>query len=193
MKKRFKWYALSTLAFILIAGITFGSSVYAKTILSPSENVAVWVAFPIGNVTKPMTVSNPSGGKIFVKPIVIDIQQQGILKKTFSHWLVGLSTHWVVNVGKVPCRVGLSFAGPDIPIEWNIRSGFAFDETSQTFGQSLEPGQMVPNLVFEWVFDIPENVRSQPVLYEGALIVSNADNGEKLSSIPIKIINGGSW
>jgi hypothetical protein len=78
------------------------------------------VAFPVGNVTKPMTVANPAGGKVFVKPIVIDIQQQGILIKSLNHWMVGLSTHWVINVGSAPIRPAISFTGSDIPVDFEV-------------------------------------------------------------------------
>jgi hypothetical protein len=191
MKKRVSWYIFSIIAVVLVSGITFGSAAYGKKVLSPNENVSLWVAFPTGNITKPVTLANPAGGKVFVKPVVIDISKQGVLKKLFNHWMVGMSTHWVVNVGNTTEKVALKFSGPDIPIEWEIRSGFKFDETTKSFEQALSPGQQVPNLVMDWIFTIPEELRSQSVLYQGALVVSNAQTGRELSKIPVKIINGG--
>jgi hypothetical protein len=190
MKKTYRWYILGIIAFIFISALTFGSSIYAKNILSASENVTIWVVFPVGKVTKPMAVPNPSGGKVFVKPVVIDIQKQGTLKKTLNHWRVGLSSHWVVNVGPTACRPAISLTGADIPIEFEVRSGFPFDDESKSFLKPIQSGQMVPNLIMDWVFEIPPKLRDQAVLYNGALVISNADTKETLSTIPIKIING---
>ncbi len=186
-----KMFWFSAAGVLIVSALIFGSSVYAKSVLTPAENVSLWVAFPVGKVTKPMTVANPSGGKVFVKPVTIDIQQQGALKRFFDHWSAGFSTHWVVNVGKKTQRVALRVAGDNIPVEWHARTGFALDEETGAFSKTLKPGEQVPNLVMDWSFKFPENIRSKPVLYNGALIVSDADSGEMLSTFPIKIVNGG--
>lgn len=190
-RKRVFLFIYSALAFVIIAALTFWSSSYTRTVLNSTELVHFFVPFPAGKVVRPMTVPNPNGNSVFTRPLAVDVQQQGLLKRVFNKWIVGGSTHWLVNTGNRPIRIGLKLTDTPIPIDWEVSAGIPWDPEKKVFGAPVQPGEMVPDLGIDWLFHIPENMRSQPVIYEGALTVFDADTSETLTVIPVSFKNGG--
>jgi len=176
----------SAVAFSVVVILTLGSSVYAEMVLGPTELVHFWVPFP-ANVARPMSIPIPGGGTVFARPIIVDVHKQGIFKRVFNPWIIGLSTHWLVNVGDRPYRIGLKLVNTTIPIKWEVSAGIPWDPESKTFARPIEPGKMVPELGVDWFFYIPEEMRALPVWYRGGLEVFDADRGETLTLIPITI------
>jgi hypothetical protein len=191
--QKFTWgrIVFSALAFAIIVVLVFGSSVYAKSTLNTSELVHFFVPFPAGKVTRPTTVATPAGGKIFVRPILINVDDRGILKQIFNPGIEGLSTHWMTNIDTKPHRVGMQFTNADITIDWKVGAGISWDPQTKTFGESIAPGGSIKDLGVDWLFHFSSEVRSQPVWYEGTLVVFDADTGESLTIIPIKFVRGG--
>jgi len=180
----------SVLAFVIVMILTIGSSLYAEVVLGPTELVHFWVPFP-ARVTRPMTVPIPSGGTVFTRPILVEVHKQGIFKRAINPWVIGLSTHWLVNVGDRPYRIGLRLVNTTLPVKWEASAGIPWDSESKTFAHPIEPGKMIPELGIDWFFYIPEDVRSLQVWYSGGLVVFDTDSGETLTFLPITIRFGG--
>jgi hypothetical protein len=135
-------------------------------------------------------VGSEHGPRAFVKPIRVDVSEQGVLKRTFCPWIVGLSTHWILNTDSKPHRIGLRLENTTFPVEWHVNAGIPWDSQSKTFSKVIEPGERVPELGIDWMFNIPVEVRNRPVWYQGGLSVFDADSGEVLTFIPITFVNG---
>lgn len=192
-KPKIMWRRIvfSAIAFAIISVIIFGSSVYAKSTLNTSELVHFFVPFPAGKVTRPTTVSSPSGEKIFVRPITINVDERGILKRVFNPAIEGLSTHWLTNIDTRPHRIGMKFTNINVPVDWDVGARIPWDEATRTFGVAVAPGDSIMDLGVDWLFHFPSEVRAKQVWYDGTLVVFDADTNESLTIIPIKFIKGG--
>ncbi len=182
----------SLLAFAVVVALVVGSGLYTKSVLNASELVHFFVPFPAGKITRPMTVSSPLGGSIFTRPITINVEQRGVLKKLLNPAIEGLSTHWLTNIDSKPHRIGLKFSNLNVPVDWEVGAGIPWDPATKTFGQAIGPGESIKDLGVDWLFHFPDEVRAQQVWYEGSLIVFDADTNETLTTIPIKFTKGGS-
>lgn len=179
------------LGFLLMAAITLSFGAYSA-VLGKSELVHFWVAVPAGNVTSPMVLRG-AGPPVSMAPITIDLQARGILKNLLQPQLEGLSTHWIYNLGTKPVKIRLNLANvpSDLQVDWEVNSGFEYDEATHTFLTPLKPGGSIPNLGIDWIFHIPAYYMDEPVIYDGGLQVIDANTGAVLTFIPIKIVNGG--
>lgn len=181
----------SLIGAIVLIGLVFGSSVYAKNVMNTSELVHFFVPFPAGKVVRPMTVTNPAGGAVFTRPITINVDDRGILKRIFNPGIEGLSTHWLVNVDTKPHRIGLKLTEASFPIEWDVGAGIAFDPQTKIFAEALAPGEQMPDLGIDWFWHFSDEAMAKNVWYEGTLTVFDADTNETLTTIPIKFQKGG--
>ena len=185
-KKRFYY---SVAAGVILSVLIFGSSVYAKSTLNPTELSHFFVPFPANRVVRPMTVKNPvTGGSIFVRPITIEVDKRGILKKLLNPGVEGLSTHWLDNIDTKPHRIGLKFTNVNFKVEWDVHAGIPWDEATRTFKVAIGPGERVPDLGVDWLFFFPSEVRAKDVWYDGSLVVFDADTNETLTTIPVKFV-----
>lgn len=189
-RKRVKRISYSIIGGIAVAAITVGSSVYAKRVLNPSELVHFFVPFPVGKVVRPMTVPKPDGKQIFTRPLIINVDHRGILKRILNPGLEGVSTHWLINVDSQPHRIGMRLTNVNVPVRWDVGAGIDWDPESQTFADAIPPGDSVPDLGVDWIFDFPPEVRAQNIWHEGALVIFDADSGEDLTVIPLKFHRG---
>jgi len=181
------FYSLGSV--LVIASLIVGSSVYAKSTLNPTELSHFFVPFPAGRVVRPMTVKNPvTGGSIFVRPITIEVDKRGILKRLLNPSVEGLSTHWLDNIDTKPHRIGLKFTNLNFKVEWDVHAGIPWDEATHTFKEAVAPGERITDLGVDWLFFFPAEVRAKDVWYDGALIVFDADTNETLTTIPIKFV-----
>jgi hypothetical protein len=181
----------SIVGLVVLAVLVFGSSVYAKSTLNPTELSHFFVPFPAGRVVRPMTVKTADGNRsIFVRPIVIDVDRRGILKRLINPGVEGLSTHWLDNIDTKPHRVGMKFTNLNVDIEWSVNAGIPWNEETRTFDVAIGPGERVPDLGVDWLFFFPPEVRQKPVWYDGSLVIYDADTNETLSTIPIRFQKG---
>ena len=187
----YKRVILSVIGFALISVLIFGSSVYAKSTLNPSELVHFFIPFPSGRVIKPTTVSSPTGERIFVRPISINVDERGFLKRIFNPEIEGLSTHWLTNIDTKPHRICMKFTNLNVPVDWEIGAAIPWDPETKTFGEAIGPGESIKDLGVDWLFHFPEEVRVKPVWYQGTLVIFDADTLEDLTIIPIKFTTGG--
>ena len=172
---------------VVLSGLIFGSSVYAKSTLNPTELSHFFVPFPAGRVVRPMNVNQLDGSGIFVRPITINVDQRGILKKWLNPGVEGLSTHWLDNIDTKPHRIGMKFTNTgNLKVEWDVHAGVPWDEDAHTFAEAIEPGERMSDVGIDWLFFFPPDVRAKDVWYDGSLVVYDADTNETLTTIPIK-------
>lgn len=183
---RYKRLIYSAVAVVIIATLSVGAGVYAKSTLNRTELVHFFIPFPAGSVVRPMTVDRPDGGKVFTRPIVINVNERGILKRIFQPGLEGLSTHWLINIDSKPHRIGMKFTNVNVPIIWEVAGAIPWDPQSQTFKEAVAPGEQIRDLGIDWLFLFPPEIRAQRVWYEGSLVIFDADTGEELTIIPVK-------
>jgi hypothetical protein len=167
----------SIIAFVLVSLLVFGSSIYAKNTLNTSELVHFFIPFPAGE-------------RIFTRPIVINVEDRGYLKRLFNPGIEGLSTHWLTNIDTRPRRIGMKFTNLNIPVDWEVSGAIPWDPETHTFGKAVEPGESIKDLGVDWLFHFPDEIRSQKTWYDGSLIIFDADTGENLTVIPVKFIKG---
>ena len=185
---------------IILAGLavftaTLGSSYYTAAV-GRAEIVHFWVAAPAGYVARPK-VFNHTGTTVRVTPIVIDLDRRGFLKRWLQPEVEALSTHWIHNVGKQPLRIRMELASLTIPVAWEVNANLGYDHETHTFTEPLPPGESVPNLAIDWIFRIPREFLAERRLppggrtvYSGGLKLTDADSGELLTYIPIRIGRG---
>ncbi|MFC2005842.1 hypothetical protein ACFLVG_02640 [Chloroflexota bacterium] len=176
----------SVLGATLLAVLVFGSSIYAKNTLNPTELSHFFMPFPAGKVVRPMTVKQLDGSSIFVRPIVINVDKRGILKKVLNPGVEGLSTHWLDNIDTKPHRIGMKFTNVNVEVKWGINAGIPWNEETRTFDVSIGAGERVPDLGVDWLFFFPPDVRAKDIWYDGSLIIYDADTTETLTTIPVK-------
>jgi hypothetical protein len=133
-----------------------------------------------------MTVKQLDGSGIFVRPIVINVDQRGILKKIFNPGVEGLSTHWLDNIDIKPHRIGMKFTNINTEVEWDVHAGIPWDPETKTFKVPIDPGERVPDLGVDWLFFFTPEVMAKEVWYDGGLIIYDADTNETLTTIPVK-------
>ncbi len=191
IKKYFRKRVLfSVIGAVFLIALIFGSGVYAKSVLNPTELSHFFVPFPAGKVIKPTTLQKPKGGAVFVRPMGIDVNARGILKKWLNPAAEGLSTHWLTNLDSKPHRIGMKFTNINFDVEWDVHAGIPWNEETHEFEVAVGPGDSVPDLGVDWVFFFPPEVRAQTVWYDGSLIVFDADTGDTLTTIPVKFQQG---
>lgn len=177
---------------ILLAGIgvfllTIGAGFYAQE-FGKAEMVHFRVAVPAGTITKP-TVINAYGQQVNMAPLTINLVQRGFLKNALNGGIEGISTHGIVNAGKKPVRIRMEMVNSTIPVRWEVSANLAYDPETHTFTEPLMPGKSIPNLGIDWFFDLPREHFYEPVIYDGGLEFTDADTGELLTVLPIRIVN----
>ena len=179
-------------AFIMIA-VTISAGAYAQN-FGKNEIIHFWVAIPAGNVTTSQTLRG-AGPPITVTPINVDLDQRGLLKNILQPNVEALSTHWIYNLGKEPTKIRMELIDCTIPVTWEVSANFPYDPLTKTFTNPLLPGTSIPNLGIDWIFNLPERsvamADGDGLVYNGGLLLSNADTGERLTFIPIRIGYGG--
>jgi hypothetical protein len=169
--------------------LTVGAAVYAFD-FGQAEMVHFRVAVPGGNITTPTTLKG-AGAPLDVAPIIIDLQQRGNLKKVLNPGIEGISTHTITNIGKKPVRIRMELVNSTIPIRWEVSANLAYDPDTRTFIEPLQPGESIKNLGIDWFFLIPDERLHDAIVYEGGLLLSDADTGEMLTFLPITVVNRG--
>jgi hypothetical protein len=178
---------------ILIAGIavfflTVGAGIYAQD-FGKAEMVHFQVAVPAGTIKEPVVVKN-AGQSITVTPLTINLVNRGFPKAILNRNIEGISTHGITNVGKKPVRVRMEMVNETVPVQWDVSANLAWDPETHTFTDPLMPGKSIQNLGMDWFFTIPPDQLYNPVIYDGGLRFSDADTGELLTFMPIRIVNG---
>ena len=98
-----------------------------------------------------------------------------------------ISSHWLRNVGTQPYRIRLEMDMCDLEMEW-LTFERAWDQAAQSSTRHIEPGD---TFNMDWFFTIPDGQRSQAVICDGELRVLDAETGDLLTDLPVRIVNSG--
>lgn len=112
----------------------------------------------------------------------------GILHRIISpHSMDG--TFSLTNEGD-PVKIGMRMTGvPEgLTIHWGSGHTRDFNLDTATVERVLHTGDSVS---VHHTYHIGENLRHRPVIFDGGLVVSDADSGETLLTIPIRIQQAG--
>jgi hypothetical protein len=170
--------------------ITVGAGAYAQD-YGRNEIIHFWLAVPAGEVTTPK-VMRGAGPPVSLSPIQIDLNARGVLKNLFQPNVEALSSHWIYNLGTKPVKIKMDLVNCSLSVKWEVNANFAYNPDTHTFTEPLMPGKSIPNLGLDWIFEIPSydsttEKGNNGLVYDGGLLLSNADTGEQLTFIPIKI------
>lgn len=180
------------IAFLLMFAATLGAGVYAS-LTGRSEMIHFWLAVPAGYIGKPRMAAG-ARQPIRLAPITIDLERRGFLKRWLQPDVEGISTHWIYNVGNKPVRIRMELVDGGIPVTWEVKADMKYDPRTHTFLEPLAPGRSIPSLAIDWNFHLqcgncPLKARKKcgPTIYDGGLKLTDADTGEMLTFVPIKI------
>ena len=178
---------------ILAAGIavfilTIGAGIYAQE-YGKAEMVHFRVAVPAGTITGPTQVK-AGGQPVDMAPLTINLAGRGFLKNLLNANIEGISTHSIINAGKKPVKVRMEMVNTTVPVRMEVKANHAYDPESRTFTEPLMPGKSIENLAIDWYFDISREKLYDPVIYDGGLSLIDADTGENLTFLPVRIVNG---
>lgn len=201
MKKIGLW-SLGLLGFLFALG--FGK--WAQSLFVKSELMHFSVNFPSEGRAETLSCCNvggpwartygddwsdyPEGGLLAYGEegaLVVDVGQQGFLKRTLQPNYISISSHWLRNVGTQPYRIRLEMDMCDLEMEW-LTFERAWDQAAQSSTRHIEPGD---TFNMDWFFTIPDGQRSQAVICDGELRVLDAERGDLLTDLPVRIVNSG--
>ena len=186
---------LAVVSAAIMFSMTLGAGAYAAD-FGKSELTHFWVATPAGNVTKSMTMRG-AGPPVTMAPQIINLDARGYLKHMIQPNVEGLSTHWIYNLGKRPYKIHMELVNLTIPVKWEVNSNYPYDPVNHTFTKPLPPGGSIPNLGIDWIFDLPaDKMRTNNIpvgglmIYNGGLMLTDADTHQLLTFIPIQLGRG---
>jgi hypothetical protein len=198
--KRIGLWSLGLLG--LLFAIGFGK--WAQSLFTKSELMHFSVNFPSEGRAETMSCCNvggpwarehdpewndyPAGGLLAYGDegaLVVDVGQQGFLKRTLQPNLISISSHWIRNVGTQPYRIRIEMDMCDLEMEW-LTFERDWDQAAQASTRAIEPGD---GFNMDWFFTIPKGARNNQVICYGELRVLDADTGGLLTDLPVKIVN----
>jgi hypothetical protein len=117
--------------------------------------------------------------------IVIDVGQQGLLKRALQPNYLSISTHWLRNVGTQPYQIKLAMEMCDWDLQW-VTFERDWDVEAKVSTRFIDPGD---SYNMDWFFTIPAEQRARATICEGQLDVYDAETDDLLTALPIKIVN----
>jgi hypothetical protein len=198
--KNVRPWSLALLAFVFAMG--FGR--WAQSLFTKSELMHFSVNFPSEGRAETMSCCNvggpwartygddwndyPAGGLLAYGEegaLVVDVGQQGLLKRTLQPNLISISSHWLRNVGIQPYHIRLEMDMCDLEMRW-VTFERDWDPVTRTSTRAVAPGD---NYNMDWLFTIPSEQHNQSLICAGELRVIDADSGDVLTDLPVKIVN----
>jgi hypothetical protein len=169
----------SALLFATAMAVAFALGAFRNT-MADAESVHYALNFPaVGSAAGGIGAMGATGG------VVVDLANTGFIKRVLQPHEVNLSSHWVKNVGDRPRRIRLEAAGVKYPLRWDSMER-TWDERTRTIGRVLVPGESV---TVDWYLTLPRPLPTG-VLVDTRVAVIDADTGERLTELPIHIVNG---
>jgi hypothetical protein len=117
--------------------------------------------------------------------VIVNVGNTGIIKRLLQPNEVNLSSHWVKNVGDTPRRIRLEAEGVQYPLKWASMER-SWDDRTLTLGRRLKPGESV---TVDWELTLPRPLPNG-IIVDSRIVVYDADTGERLTAMPIRIVNG---
>jgi hypothetical protein len=198
--KRIGLYSLALVGFVFAIG--FGK--WAQSLFTKSELMHFSVNFPSEGRAETMACCDvggpwarehgddwndyPEGGLLAYGDegaLVVDVGQQGLIKRTLQPNYISISSHWLRNVGIQPYHIHLEMEMCDLETEW-LTFERDWDQASQSSNRYIAPGDTYN---MDWFFTIPPEERKQAIVCEGELRIIDADTDTLLTDLPVKIVN----
>jgi hypothetical protein len=117
--------------------------------------------------------------------VIVNLGNTGFIKQLLQPNEVNLSSHWVKNVGDKVRRIRLEAEGVQYPLKW-ASIDKSFDERTHTIQRPLQPGESV---TVDWDLTLPRPL-PEGLIVDSRIVVYDADTGERLTAMPIRIVNG---
>jgi hypothetical protein len=200
--KRIGIWSLALLGFLF--AIVFGR--WAQSLFTKSELMHFSVNFPSEGRAETMSCCNvggpwarehdpewndyPAGGLLAYGDegaLVVDVGRQGFVKRTLQPNYISISSHWIRNVGTQPYRIRLEMDMCDLEMEW-LTFERDWDQAAQASTRYIQPGD---TFNMDWFFTIPGSERDRAVICEGEMRVLDAETGDLLTDLPVRIVNSG--
>ncbi len=122
------------------------------------------------------------------RPVILNYGEDGILHKLISRHSID-GTLGITNTGEsVRIRMQMEGVPEGLQIHWDTAHTRDFDLGEKTIGRILKPGEAVS---VHHTFHIGDGLRKKAVIFDGGLRILNADTGDSLLFIPIRILNAG--
>jgi len=118
--------------------------------------------------------------------VVVNVGNTGFIKAALQPNVVNLSSHWVKNVGDEPRRIRVAAEGFEYPIRWDSLDR-DWDEETHSVSRPLDPDEAI---TVDWYVTLPRPFPAETyTLDKGQFTVYDADTGERLTALPIAIVN----
>lgn len=167
-RKVMGWLAVGAVSALLVVGAGFYRSSISET--------------GMFNLSLPQKAKVAGGSR----PVVVDVQEQGLLKRVLQPWVIQVSTHGLENKSSKSYTLQFELTdGKVLPVVWDVRDP-AWDPERRVLDRPFQPGQRIPVRI---LFKVPEELRNQAVIYQGHLQVRDYQTQEQLASVPITIAN----
>jgi hypothetical protein len=117
--------------------------------------------------------------------VIVNLANTGFIKQLLQPNEVNLSSHWVKNVGDKTRRIRLEAEGVQYPLKWGSIDK-SFDESTLIVQRPLKPGESV---TVDWDLTLPRPLPEDDIIVDARIVVYDADTGERLTAMPIRIVN----
>lgn len=154
---------------------------YYRQTLSQAESVHFSLNFPAKALSE-VGGLGPRGHEGIVQ---VNLANIGLLKRLIQPNVVNLSSHWIKNTSHRPMRIKIYLINCDYPIHTSTPEK-CWNEVTRTFERSINPGEMVS---MDWNITIPDQFMTEKYILDAGVTVVDADTGNQISYLPVKIIN----
>jgi hypothetical protein len=173
-----RWHRVALFALAMVAAFALGSW---RSTMSDAESVHFAVNYPATG--KDMGGPGAMGATGSVQ---VNVGNTGFLKKVAQPNVVNLSTHWLKNVSDAPLRIRVAAEGFKYPIRWDSLD-VDWDEETHTVSRALRPEE---SITVDWFVTLPWPFPADTyTLDQGTFTVYDADSGERLTALPVSIVN----
>jgi hypothetical protein len=173
-----RWHKLALFALAMAAAFALGAW---RGTMSDAESVHFAVNYPATG--KDMGGPGAMGATGSVQ---VNVGNTGFLKSLAQPNVVNLSTHWLKNVSDVPRRIRVAAEGFEYPIRWDSLD-VDWDEETHTVSRALEPDE---SITVDWFVTLPRPLPADVyTLDQGSFVVYDAETDERLTALPVRIVN----
>jgi hypothetical protein len=172
-----RWRYALLFAAAMAAAFALGA---LRTTMADAESVHYSLNFPASG-----TAAGGEGAMGKSGRVVVDLANTGLIKRMLQPNEVNLSSHWVKNVGDITRRIRLEAEGVAYPLRWDSMER-TWDSRTRTLGRPLKPGEYV---TVDWTLTLPRPLPTGTIV-DSHIVVFDADTGERLTEMPIHVVNG---
>lgn len=117
--------------------------------------------------------------------VEIDLGEQGVLKRLLQPDLIAMGSHWIRNVGKTPRRIKMKLDMCGMDVKWETFEK-DWDRNEKASTREIPPGK---TFNMDWHVHVDPEARERYEMCNGSLELRDADTGEVLTTLPIRLIN----